>query len=69
MVRDILKEQDIEKNVTIYRTRAVIDKYSYDANFDEIRENEFNLNTPRYVDMFEKELTWTYLSSKPKSLT
>lgn len=55
MVRDILKEQDIKKIVTIYRTRAVIEKYSYDANFDEICENEFNLNIPRYVDMFEKE--------------
>jgi type I restriction enzyme M protein len=30
-------------------------KYSYVATFDEIAENDFNLNIPRYVDTFEKE--------------
>lgn len=53
--QNILREQDIEKIVTTYRTRSVIDKYSYDATFDEIRENDFNLNIPRYVDTFEEE--------------
>jgi type I restriction enzyme M protein len=53
--QNILREQDIEKIVTTYRTRAVIDKYSHDATFDEIRENDFNLNIPRYVDTFEEE--------------
>ena len=32
-----------------------IDKYSYLATIDEIKENEFNLNIPRYVDTFEEE--------------
>ncbi|WP_338360075.1 type I restriction-modification system subunit M [Yeosuana marina] len=31
------------------------DKYSYVATFDEIKENDFNLNIPRYVDTFEEE--------------
>ena len=31
------------------------DKYSYVATLDEIKENEFNLNIPRYVDTFEEE--------------
>ena len=31
------------------------DKYSYVAPFDEMMENEFNLNIPRYVDTFEEE--------------
>ena len=31
------------------------DKFSYVATFDEIKENEFNLNIPRYVDTFEEE--------------
>lgn len=53
--QNILREQDIEKIVTTYRSRAVIDKYSFDATFDEIRENDFNLNIPRYVDTFEEE--------------
>ena len=30
-------------------------KYSYVASFDEIKENDFNLNIPRYVDTFEEE--------------
>jgi type I restriction enzyme M protein len=33
----------------------VEDKYSYVATFDEIAENDFNLNIPRYVDTFEEE--------------
>lgn len=31
------------------------DKFSYVATFEEITENEFNLNIPRYVDTFEEE--------------
>ena len=30
-------------------------KYAYVADFEEIKENEFNLNIPRYVDTFEEE--------------
>lgn len=30
-------------------------KYSYRATLDEIRENDYNLNIPRYVDTFEEE--------------
>ena len=32
-----------------------VDKYAYLASFDEIKENDFNLNIPRYVDTFEEE--------------
>ena len=32
-----------------------MDKYAYVADFDEIKENDFNLNIPRYVDTFEEE--------------
>ena len=53
--QNILRPEDIEKIVETYRTRIVIDKYSYDATYDEIRENDFNLNIPRYVDTFEEE--------------
>lgn len=31
------------------------DKFSYVATFEEMEENEFNLNIPRYVDTFEEE--------------
>lgn len=53
--QNILREQDIKRIVETYRTRSVIDKYSYEATFDEISENDFNLNIPRYVDTFEEE--------------
>jgi type I restriction enzyme M protein len=50
-----LREQDMEKIVSTCHQRAVIDKYSYEAPFAEIEENDFNLNIPRYVDTFEPE--------------
>jgi type I restriction enzyme M protein len=53
--QNILRPEDIEKIVTTYHKHKVIEKYSYEATFDEIRENDFNLNIPRYVDTFEEE--------------
>lgn len=58
-----LRESNIERIVTTYRDFAVgknspgvvEDKYSYIATFEEIQENDFNLNIPRYVDTFEEE--------------
>ncbi|MBK1236488.1 SAM-dependent DNA methyltransferase, partial [Enterococcus faecium] len=38
-----------------YKTRTIKDKYAYVAEFDEIVENDYNLNIPRYVDTFEEE--------------
>lgn len=34
---------------------VVEEKYSYVATVNEIKENDFNLNIPRYVDTFEEE--------------
>ena len=50
-----LRPQDIKKIVGTYKTFKTIDKYSYRATIEEIKENEFNLNIPRYVDTFEEE--------------
>lgn len=50
-----LREQDIAKIVETYDTWESIDKYSYVATLDEIKENDYNLNIPRYVDTFEEE--------------
>jgi len=50
-----LREQDIEKIVATYKAFETTDKYSYRAKLDEIIENEYNLNIPRYVDTFEEE--------------
>jgi type I restriction enzyme M protein len=53
--QNTLREVDIEKIVNTYRKRKSVEKYSYLATFDEIKENDFNLNIPRYVDTFEPE--------------
>ena len=38
-----------------YKKREDIERYAHVASFDEIQENDFNLNIPRYVDTFEEE--------------
>jgi type I restriction enzyme M protein len=53
--KNILLDEHIDKIVKTYKNYETIDKYSYVATFDEIKENEFNLNIPRYVDTFERE--------------
>jgi len=53
--RNLLLEEHIEKIIKTYKKRKDIKKYSHVAPFDEIRENDFNLNIPRYVDTFEEE--------------
>lgn len=50
-----LADEHIEKIVATYTARENVDKYAYVADFDEIKENDFNLNIPRYVDTFEEE--------------
>ena len=35
--------------------RKEIEKYSHCATLQEIKENDYNLNIPRYVDTFEEE--------------
>ena len=50
-----LRPEDIDKIITTYCERKTEDKYSYVAALDEVRENEYNLNIPRYVDTFEEE--------------
>jgi len=50
-----LRDCDIEKIVETYKKRENVDKYSYVASKEEIVENDYNLNIPRYVDTFEEE--------------
>lgn len=50
-----LTDENVEKIVDTYKNREAIDKYSYVATLDEIKENDYNLNIPRYVDTFEEE--------------
>ena len=53
--QNVLRDEHINHIVEVYRERKVEDKFSYEATFEELSENEFNLNIPRYVDTFEEE--------------
>ena len=53
--QNTLRDEDIDKIIEAYSERKDIDKFSHVADLDEIKENEFNLNIPRYVDTFEEE--------------
>jgi len=50
-----LSQDNIQKIVDTYHSRETVDKYSYLATLEEIKENDYNLNIPRYVDTFEEE--------------
>lgn len=78
-----LSEAHIKRIVDTYdqfhkgtlKSGVVEDKYSYVATLDEITENDFNLNIPRYVDTFEEEeevdikATHTNITELKKQLT
>ena len=53
--QNVLRNSDIARIVSTYEARETVDKYSYVASYDEIKDNDFNLNIPRYVDTFEEE--------------
>ncbi|WP_411691393.1 type I restriction-modification system subunit M [Acinetobacter gandensis] len=50
-----LTEENITKIVETYRARKSVDKYAYLATLQEVKDNDYNLNIPRYVDTFEEE--------------
>jgi type I restriction enzyme M protein len=50
-----LTDENIQKIFETYRDRKELEKYSHRASMEEIKENEYNLNIPRYVDSFEEE--------------
>jgi type I restriction enzyme M protein len=50
-----LLPEHIENIVETYKNREIKDKYSYRATLQEIADNDYNLNIPRYVDTFEEE--------------
>ena len=53
--KNVLLDEHIDKIVSTYKKREDIERYAHVASFDEIQENDFNLNIPRYVDTFEEE--------------
>ena len=50
-----LRDEDIERIVTVFKNIAEMERYSHRATLEEIREADFNLNIPRLVDTFEED--------------
>lgn len=50
-----LRKEDIDKIVSTFDAFEEKGKYFYLASLDELQENDYNLNIPRYVDTFEPE--------------
>lgn len=53
--KNTLTEENVEKIHQAYLAREDVDKFAHLASFEEIQENDYNLNIPRYVDTFEPE--------------
>lgn len=50
-----IDDEQIQKIFDTYKNKKEIEKYSHLASLEEIKENDYNLNIPRYVDTFEEE--------------
>ena len=53
--QNVLRTEDIDKIISTYENRTEEEKYSYIADLNEVANNDYNLNIPRYVDTFEEE--------------
>ncbi len=53
--QNVMEEEHIAKVVETHRKREAIERYSHLATPEEIIDNDYNLNIPRYVDTFEPE--------------
>ncbi len=50
-----LRDEDVYKIYNTFSEWKTVDKYSHIATLEEIQENDYNLNIPRYVDTFVEE--------------
>ncbi|EHI74730.1 type I restriction-modification system, M subunit [Streptococcus criceti] len=53
--QNTMTDAHIEKILDAYTQRRDVDKFAHLASFEEIVENDYNLNIPRYIDTFEEE--------------
>jgi len=68
--QNALADENIRRIVETYTARADVDKYAHLAAPDEIADNDFNLNIPRYVDTFveEEEIDLTAVRAEREQL-
>lgn len=50
-----LRDEDVEKIINAYYERKPIEKYCSIVDLDIIKDNDYNLNIPRYVNTFNEE--------------
>ncbi|MCL2322506.1 MAG: type I restriction-modification system subunit M [Oscillospiraceae bacterium] len=55
--QNILTDEHIRKILDAFAKRENMARFAHVASFEEIVENDYNLNIPRYVDTFEEEET------------
>lgn len=53
--QNVLSNSHVSKIIETYQARKNIDKYACVASLEMVKENDYNLNIPRYVDIFEDE--------------
>ena len=54
--QNVMTEEHIDKVIELYKNRTTVEKLTYLASFEDIENNDFNLNIPRYVDTSEEEV-------------
>lgn len=52
---NVLRENDIDHIIQVFRARKTTDLYSYLSEKNDIEKNDYNLNIPRYVDTYVPE--------------
>ena len=53
--QNYLREEDVEKIIEAYKSRATISRYAREVSLSEIKDNGYNLNITRYVNLSKDE--------------
>jgi len=53
--QNFLKYEHIDKIVKVYRKKEEVEKFSAIIDLEEIKENDYNLNVSRYIDILPEE--------------
>lgn len=65
---NLMTNEHLEKILKVVAERKDIDKFSKVATFRDIKNNDFNLNIPRYVDTYEEEILTETLAEAMQGL-
>jgi len=68
--QNVLRDEYIDRIISTYRARTTENKYSIAATLEQVLDNEYNLNIPRYVNTFEEieAIDLNVITSELKSL-